>query len=1101
MSGWLGVAARRASHDAASGIAAAALVLVTAGVLVTAAIYPGVVVRTGIARTLAAAPPVATGVSVAVDVLPTDVANDDRAVRGLIAGALGPTVDEIALTGLSESYALSGEGAAQPPATRFGFADGLDAHAHLLRGRWATDVTGGDPTELEAVVNEPAATLFHADAGTVLTVASNLDLNRRFAVHIVGVFAVNDPADAFWGGGSLLAGGSEQLGPFTTVGPLFVGRQTFLERTIVTRASLAWRATPVFAAFAPEDLGQIGGNVGALHDRVAGGIGGGQTIVVVSDLPRLLAAVSNGVGQAMSGSTVVAAQIVMLAMYALIFVATLVVGQRRATTSLFRARGAASRHLFGLALIEAFLIAIPASVLGLPLGLGLAALLANTGLGAAPASSAIPSAPVLLSAPSVGLTGLAGLVAIVGLVLPTVVGGGALANDHRSPGRVRAAALLQRSRLDLAIVAIGVVALWQLRSSAGIDLTGTSSPIAVAGPGIGLLAGAILLLRLVPAIGRALERTLVRPGSAGGALIVRGVARRSAAYGRPALLFAMSAALGLFAVGYGRTWEGSQRDQAAQAVGADIRGEVGTGAKPSVDSAAAAYRAIPGVAAATPVVHEDFATGSALPHGMLLAVVPEAMRTVAAARSDLGDRPFSDLLGGLIAARPDLPGLTLPAGVRRLRIQPDLRLSPLTPDGALPPGWSGLSVAVVKRDSDGRIERIASAPELGTPQDAFIVRFERAADPVAPAAAIIAIELRLALPGNEALTGSVGIASLESSLTADGDDWMPLDPGDVLRGWASVRTISGASPTSLPSGPAAVEGDLYAATFGSSPGDALAGPSNTTVVVRPKVLSDLVDAPLAGLVGPALLAATGSAVGDVALVRHASTVTRRILATHVVTTFPTLPDDGFAVVDLGTFQVSQYAADLTIPDPDEWWFSIVPGADRSVLAALATGPTALETPRSRALETATRLDDPIALTVSGMLVLAATSAAVFALIGFASAARATTESRLAEYSIARALGFTRRQIAAWLLLEQAYPLIIGVGWGIGLGVALEWLVLPAVTLGPDGALARPMALVAIPLDLVLVYAVLVVLLAPTTALLLSRTVRRAGMTDPLRGGS
>ncbi|HEX7472436.1 MAG TPA: ABC transporter permease [Candidatus Limnocylindrales bacterium] len=1097
--GWLGVALRRAAYDAALLVAAALVVLVAAGTLVAAAIYPDTIVRSGITRTLAAADPATSAISVTIDVRSADVAEVDPTVRDVIGSALGPAADQVALTGSSEAYGFSSGAAEGAPATRFAFADGLEAHARLVRGRWPV----GAGADLEATVTEPAAVALGVDTGSTLDVASKLDPSRRFSVRIVGVFALDDPADAFWGSDRLVLNGTEKLGSFTTIGPLFIGRVDLLGRTIVGRATLAWRAVPAFERFAPENLADIGSNVAGLTDRLAGRLGRGQAIVVRTDLPRLLDGIAKRITQADSGSTLVAGQIVVLAMYALILVAGLVVGQRRAATGLLRARGAGSRHLLGLAVIEAVLIAVPAAALGIPVGLGLATL-----LGAGPTATVGPPAVAVasvaaarLSGPVVVLAAVAALVAIVGLSVPTALSVGPLAGVHRSPGRQRAVALLQRSRIDVALAALGVFALWRLRGSGGQVVDQSVTPLAAAGPAIGLLAGAIVVLRIVPLIGRGLERALVREGGVAGALSVRSVARRSAAYGRPALLFAVSAAIALFAVGYARTWERSQRDQVAHAVGADIRGQVGPAAGTTDRQALATYRAISGVRDATPVAHEDFVLGTALPHGMLLGVVPDEMRSIAAFRPDLGTRPFADLMAGLLAARPDPPVVTLPAGTRRVRLRADLRLSPIGPAPNLPAGWTGLGLDLVIRDANGLLQRVPSTPAFGAAGDAFVVALGAPIAGQDPRpVAILAMELRLRLPGDQILAGTVGIRSIETSLTsAGGGDWTAVAADSTLATWGFTQSAFALPPTPVPSGPDTVDGDLIAATIAA--GAAISGPGTTTLVARPTALSALVEAPLAGLVDPAILEATGASSGDVVLVRHASSVTRRIRTLSVVTAFPGLPGDGLAVVDLPTLQLVQFAADGTFPVPDEWWLSVADGTDRSVLTALSVSAAPLEGVRSTALETGARIDDPIALAISGMLVLAAAAAGAFAAIGFAAAAWASTNSRIAEFAVARALGLSRREIAGWLVLEQAYPALIGIGWGILLGAVLEWLVLPAVTLAPAGGLAVPPAVVDVPWDLVGWYAVIAVALIVGAAAVLLRSVERAGMAEPLRGES
>ena len=122
--------------------------------------------------------------------------------------------------------------------------------------------------------------------------------------------------------------------------------------------------------------------------------------------------------------------------------------------------------------------------------------------------------------------------------------------------------------------------LWQLRHY-GAPLTrsvqGTLGldPLLVATPAIGLLAGGVAALRLVPLLAQLAERATTRRRGLVPALGARQLARRPLRYTRAALLLMLAMAMGVFAVCYTATWSASQRDQASFQVGADVRVQPG----------------------------------------------------------------------------------------------------------------------------------------------------------------------------------------------------------------------------------------------------------------------------------------------------------------------------------------------------------------------------------------------------------------------------------------------------------------------------------------------------------------------------------------------
>ena len=148
--------------------------------------------------------------------------------------------------------------------------------------------------------------------------------------------------------------------------------------------------------------------------------------------------------------------------------------------------------------------------------------------------------------------------------------------------RAETRSLGTRLGLDLALLAVAGLGLWQLRhygapltrsvqGSLGID------PLLVATPAIGFLAGAILALRVIPILAALIERATARGRGLVSSLGARQLSRRPLRYTRAALLLMLAMAMGVFAITYTWTWSASQRDQATFQVGADARVEPGAG--------------------------------------------------------------------------------------------------------------------------------------------------------------------------------------------------------------------------------------------------------------------------------------------------------------------------------------------------------------------------------------------------------------------------------------------------------------------------------------------------------------------------------------------
>jgi hypothetical protein len=1088
--GWTGLVVRRTLADRVLTASAFLVVLAAATTLVAAGVYPSAAARQGAVRALAAADSLEAAVAVTFDASPGDVAAVDAKVRGVLDAAMGPIAGTVLVAGRSESWSPANATEANPPLVAFGFLDGLSSHAHLVSGTWPSD--GG--TEIQAVVTQPAADRLGVATGGLLPVSSRLDPARRVAVRISGIVALDDRRDPAWGADPLALDGVATTGPFTTLGPLFVTRDSLLARTIVTRATLTWTAVPTFDGLATDEIPALAASTAAIHDRLTVSLGGDRSIDVRTGLPALLAGVGARVEQAGGGTAATAGLLLVLAVYALVLVAGLIVERRRGGSGLLVARGTGAGHLLRLAVIEAVILAVPAVLVGLPLGLGIVALLGPGGTIGRPAVLAGGGGTVAVVAAGTAL------IAIAGFVIPTLVSVGPIARFRRTLSRGRAGAAVTRGGIDIALLALAVLGLWQLRAGDPAGGAGRAlGPLDVAAPAVALVAGAVLSLRITPAVARVIEASMARGPGATGALGGRSIGRRAATTARPVLLLVAAAGIALFCVEFRLTWEGSQADQVAQAVAGDVSGAVPAGAASGPWQAGPSYLAIRGVTAATPVVAETFDGGAGLRRGQLLAVAADPALAGPALRTGPATQPLAGLLGSLATARPTLPLPALPPGATRVRVTVGGSLGAVDGTTVDPAGRPGLTVTLVVAQPDGTLLRLGPATaDAGSDGRSFTVPLSATAGgaaSVAPAGplTLVAVELEVRPVDGRPVVGSIGITGIGSTPAAAGDAaWSPLDLVATEGTWSFTRMSFGTGPQPVGAAPGT------GATAVISTEAPVTGPGFTTLAFRPRALADLATTPIRAIVDQATLDAGRAAAGATVTIRTGATDTRRLVTSGPVVAFPGVNGPGIAVVDLGTWQLAQYGATGAVPPPTSWWLTTDGTDDAAVAAALATGRYPLADIRSLAAETRDRLDDPVAMAILGTLDLVAGGAIVFAVLGAVAASWTAGRSRRGELAVLVALGLSRRQLAGLIVADEAFPVATGIIGGSLLGLALGALVLPAITRAPDGSAPVPPAALVIPWAAVLALAAAGAVLVIVASLGHLRSIGRVPPAEALR---
>ena len=373
--------------------------------------------------------------------------------------------------------------------------------------------------------------------------------------------------------------------------------------------------------------------------------------------------------------------------------------------------------------------------------------------------------------------------------------------------------MAQRLGIDLALVVLAVIALWQLRLY-GAPLTRNArgalgvDPLLVAAPAIGLLAGAVLATRLIPRLAEIGERVLGRRPRDRPPLGARQVARRPLRYTRSALLLVLAAALGTFAAASAATWARSQVDQAAYRAAGDVRVVLSDYPDaPRAGRSGRPIRSLPGVTAATPVSTQSLDIGRTVRGRSAAGGRSGCGRPIVRSRPRRPRRPGSPRPAGWPGASR-ATGIPLDGSPRRLAR--DARRRPHDRPGRVgrrrrsrPTGRRSASAFVMPATATAAstgIEAGTPGLEATTEPDRAPARRTVAGLPIAPAGPLAPASRsssRCAAAEHGDRRDRRARRACRSSPTRRGDDWTPVafDPGRAPAGRGPAGGADAPRPT------------------------------------------------------------------------------------------------------------------------------------------------------------------------------------------------------------------------------------------------------------------------------------------------------------------
>jgi hypothetical protein len=902
--------------------------------------------------------------------------------------------------------------------------DGVTDRAVLVTGKWPGQVPASAADPIPAALPASTAALLKLRPGDVLRVQ---DQNTGAPVTFIltGLYAERQsPASvaSYWQLDSIPASGSVNgtgaASGYTTYGPLVVSPSVFPSR--LAEGTGTWVAQPDMAGF---NAAHLFGISVVFNSSLL------STLTLTTNLPTVLADTGDNFAVARSLLGISAFELLVLTVAALLAVARLLATQREGETALLTARGATRWQLTRLTAAEVIPLSMVTALIGGVTGIWLARLLGSSLFGAGTADGSIPDGGISVAASGTWLDALA---AALGIAVLSI---GALLYPVLRPRRT--AVQIQHGRrpalsratgagADLALVALAVLACWQLRRYSAVSTSAVSPPVVdpvlVLAPALALAAGTVLTLRLLPAAARVVDRVSAAGRGLTSALAGWQFSRQPLRQGGAALLLVMAVGTGTLALIQHQSWTRSAADQAAYVSGGDVQVNL---ASPVPAGMATSITAAAGVRAAMAVADVQEAT----PAPVVAIDAAQAPR-VALLRADQSSLPPAALLrsitpssssgGQLISGRP-----------LSVRFTVTLSRAPLGPmyaqftvtdaTGAAFQFSSGLFT------TDGRPHVLTAA--LGGTDAAYPLRLSQVILYYTLPAKPLKTPVTLTIAGATPSTWSAVASSpqLVSELSTN-NMYGPSAGPRVTTGWQ--RAPRGATLTFSPGyGRWSQAPGASPVVTGPVPGQVTLSVSNAPPAAVPAIATAAFDS------------ANNTGVGSIVQTTvNRITVPAKIVA--VASAFPTITGAGL-VMDLSTleaFMVSRGAAPVPVT---QWWLAT---ADGGVPASLTRALPSGATTESSAALAAAAVADPLSAAPQQALLAMTVAAALLAVFGFWVSIAANVRQRRAENAVLAALGVSQRSAAAQLFLEKLLLSVPAAALGLLLGAVLARLLVPAVTL-------------------------------------------------------
>lgn len=982
----------------------------------------------------------------------------------------GGVLDEVVHYGRSATFYLAQPGGTVPeeesrPRAHFQFADRLDSEVTLVEGRQPAAPGGATPPLIEVLLGKDAAELLDVQLGDTFDLHPfwRQDL-EPVAVTIVGFIEPRDYGDPYWFGRTdrfIVESANWDTYAFWVpeafVNDTLAAYLTDMDSTVETYGLVSVGAINARNARQVEDGTNALGP--AMREQVNGA-------TVETKLPEIVSDYRTKLFFTRLPLFALMLQVVGIALYYLVMVATMLVERQSGEIALLRSRGASSRQVIAIYAIEGLIVCGAGALAGpylASLGISL--------LGYTPPFESL-SGNAALEVPMSRLAFLAALggavLAFTALLIPAWRAARHSTIDYKhSLARPQTQPIFLRYYMDLVLVGVGAFLFYQLREKGSLvtnRLFGelSADPLLLASPTLFMLMVALVFLRIFPLALRLVAWATHRLESPTVSLGLSRMTRAPMQYSRLILLLILATAVGMFAAGYRATLERGYDDRAAYTAGAEsrlesIRQPMGLSNDSMVERVSRATDA----ATISPVVRAQGSysitqyTSQAL---TMLGVVPGEFEDVAYWRGDFAGPSLGSLLERTKLPPAELPEpMIVPGGSRYIGFWAQFPLPPnvgnlgirlreengvyweytMTPTSPTASNDWRFFVADLSRPVQLRFNQALSFP-AGTDKrlDSVYVRISGQAPQVAQRVNVVVDDIQV-----------TDVASISQGVASGFENGQVVEAFDDMSRYV---LISGAGPGDA--------GTISFAEGGGRDGGGAARISFSRMRGVPPVFGlrlQRTPGPLPILAEEEFTRIANKDTGDTFVLY----VNRQYVEVKLVGTFKLFPGhdpekpESLMVADLAAMQELASAAP-SISDGayvNEAWMSPATAGIMEREKLLERGIQADGLFDRRDVRAAQEADPLIAASWEGILFLSFAAVLLLTGLGFAVYATLAVQARSLEFAILRTMGYTSRQVLALVSFEQMFVIGAGVIAGTFLGFPLGRLMIGYLGVTESGA--------------------------------------------------
>ena len=455
----------------------------------------------------------------------------------------------------------------------FGFVSDFSNHITMTEGKMPTPLADPNAAPIEVLVGETFATEMGIQAGEdylVYAPGAGTDgrSNVQFPVRVAGIWKPTDPLEDFW-----------FYSPTSLEEMLIVPEETFVNRvTPYLKGGVElglWYLVLQGKGILHADSGDFLSRISMVQTNAS------------NLLPKIRLALSpvdvlvryQRASKELTFLLYAYCLPILLMILAFIgLVAGMAASQRRGEIAILRSRGATLPQIMGIETVQALLIGLLGLCVGIPLSLGIAALLgrarsfldfsSQTGLDVSLTSVAWEFGLIMVA------------IAVLAQLLPALSSARlTIVTYKQDRARQLTAPWWQRAWLDVLLLIPAAYGFYLLRrqGSLTLPLAGNTSsadpfqnPLLLLVPSLGIFALTLLLLRLLPYVIRLAAWLLAQTRSIGILMAARYLARSPGLYNAPLILLVLTLSLSTFTASLAQTLDHHLTDQAYYKTGADL---------------------------------------------------------------------------------------------------------------------------------------------------------------------------------------------------------------------------------------------------------------------------------------------------------------------------------------------------------------------------------------------------------------------------------------------------------------------------------------------------------------------------------------------------